>query len=128
MWASGVKPSGGGMTLYNRGNVVVPDFDKDDLTIDSDYHDLNLASIVPVGATMVQLQIGLYSSNVGNRVIFREKDYSVNYVSQRVYVMAANIPNDPRVWFGLNADRVMEYAADAVTWSVINITVVAWAL
>ncbi len=61
----------------DRGDPAAVDFDQDDLTLDGNWHDLDLSAIVPFGAKAVNLHMDVSDTHRGHGLELR-KNGNVN--------------------------------------------------
>lgn len=112
--------------LEDGGDVSAVDFDKDDLTLDGSYNDLDLSSIVPAKANFVILRVQA-KEDAGNKAIaFRKNGNSntINVAKMTTQVANVEISNDLIV--AIDSNRKIEYNGASATWATLNITVAGW--
>lgn len=112
-------------TFVDRGDPSVVDFDEGDLTTDGAWHDLDLSSIVPSGATAVALRVVL-TDDAGQYIQFRKNGDSndVAHPSVRTQVNAVAVIHQITVF--CDSDQVIEYRTTSATWAQIDVTVYGW--
>ena len=110
----------------DRGDPVVMDFDKTDITADGAWHDLDLSVIVPAGAKLVDIAFEIQNDTIGLYVMLRRHGGvgTANILRQYIQRSAVNIRQ--RGFVVLDVDRIIEYWASSTTWTMINITVCGW--
>lgn len=109
-----------------RGDPAAPDFNQTNFTRDFFFHTLSLASIVPAGASAVELVASVMGNGVGLFFEFRRKGQTntANICIQRTQVaMVTNYI--PSVIVPLDANRDIEYALSA-TVLTCTCTVKGW--
>ena len=111
----------------DRGDPATSDFEVGDFTTDAAYHDMDLSSIVPAGAVAVLLMIKLQDEDAaGSWLFFRKNGNTNSSAVAALRTQAVNISNDNTAIVSCDSNRVIEYMAANVTWSVIRITVMGW--
>ena len=107
--------SGSGERYVDRGNATAFDIDEQTLTMDNDWHDWDLSSIVPLNAAGKAINIRTLSSdNTANNFSLREKgstDVAWNILNVRNAAGGTTINQDGIVV--CNASRVIEYKVSA---------------
>ena len=112
---------------YNdRGDPAAFDFDETDLTLDGAWHDLDLSSIVPVGAKAVEFHMELNESHKGDGLRFRKNGNSnvINH-SEIVAPVAASVVHQDMV-VGCDSNRVIEYILIGASIDGVDIVVKGW--
>jgi len=121
---------GSGDTYVDRGDPSEHDFaetgSKAVLNTDGNWHDLDLSSIVPAGATTVNLRLDVQDDQNGSWIQLRKKGNSYDINVAVLSSQVANIKNYGDVVVSCNADRVIEYQSVNVAFTVIRITVKGW--
>lgn len=122
MFASGSK----GEQTVNRGDTTNPDWNAGTLTMDGNWNDLDLSSIVPAGAKSVTLIIMYMATSAANTLQIRTKGFAqagniqalkVPVIAQAGYVQRTVYPD---------SDGVIEYKATVANWITLDVTVNAW--
>jgi hypothetical protein len=129
MWASGKKVVGGaaGGTFVDRGDPAAVDFNAGSLTEDSAWHDLDLSSIVPVGAKAVLLRVGIaHGESIAKTFYIRENG---NSNMGNVFTILTNVVG---TWIygdcivALDSNRKAEYKFDSGGTWYSAVTVGGW--
>ena len=116
-----------GFSSYvDRGDPVVSDFTKADITSDGVWHALDLSGIVPAGAKVVELSITLNNGAVGTYLMLRKNGNVGTGNILRQWIQTKDINIGMRGFTPLDADRNIEYWASDVVWTSIYITVTGW--
>ncbi|MFH1724309.1 MAG: hypothetical protein ABII00_06770, partial [Elusimicrobiota bacterium] len=114
----------------DRGDPAEHDFTEADLTIDSGWHDLSLAAIVPAEAAnkFVLLRVEVTCSAAGAQFYFRKNGNANERVSTGVRTPVANQQMSSMCGVFCDADRVIEYLGNPAVgaFTLIRITVVGW--
>lgn len=117
------------ITTFTQRSSSGYDFSDTTLTIDGAFHDLDLSSIVPLGAKAVLLHIQLRHTApaVGLYVAFRKNGETNAYDSMYCYPQVANLDIFFNIAVSCDTNRVIEYyVINTATWSVITVTVKGW--
>ncbi len=110
----------------DRGDPAVYDFDKDDLTKDGTWHDMDLSGIVPEKATAVFIIGHLQGNAVDWKISFR-KNGNVNEISHGgMETLRANVERHRSSIVALDDDRKIEYKVDDEAWDILNLAVKGW--
>lgn len=109
----------------DRGDPASSDYEAGDLTMDSAWHDLDLSSIVPAGATMVALYVIIQDGATDSQVKFRKNGNSnvINRAQIRTQVVNGSI--DGNMIVHCDQNRVIEYFINA-TLTICTIIVTGW--
>ncbi len=126
-WGPILSPDIGRRDAFNdRGDPAVYDYDKDDLIKDGAWHDLDLSAIVPAGAKAV-LVVGHVGSILYDlKISFRKKGniYEINH--SEMETLRADPDRCRMLICAVDTNRVLQYKADADTWSILDLAVRAW--
>lgn len=112
------------VNFVDRGDPAAADFTS--FTTDSYWHDLDLSSIVPSGAKAVLLGLELLDDAAGSYFLVRKNGNSNAYNADKIRTQVANISMDGNLIVFVDANRVIEYRAAAVTFSSIEMVVRGW--
>lgn len=96
------------------------------LTADGNYHDLDLSSIVPAGATMVLLRAVVVATNTDRDLLFRKNGNTNSYNVAQLKTYAANNVQDFIV--ACDTNRVVEYLISGSGITGVAIVVRGWLL
>jgi hypothetical protein len=113
-------------TFVDRGGLSSPDYSIGDLTTDGTWRDLDLSSIVPAGATHIELTVQIWDESTDVRIRFRENGISGEYNVAEVRTHTAWITSNGRFLVKCDSNRVIEYFATNTTISGIYISVTGW--
>jgi len=115
-----------GTRWYDRGDISSVDYTKDTLTTDGTWKDLDISGVVGVGKKLVLIQ-GYLSENT-SRAEFgvRTKGYvnEVNVDSCMTQIGGVGITHCFMVY--TNADGVIQYFGENITWVYLNLTIRGW--
>ena len=115
-----------GLSGYvKRANPPATDFDEGDLTIDGDWHELDLSGIVPDGAVAVSLIVSIADDAASSLIRFR-KPGETTESSHLLRTQVINIANDANPTVGCNSSRKIEYHVVSLTWSAIRLVIDGW--
>lgn len=121
-WFNIVGKSG----YVDRGDPSGWDFELGVLTTDATWNDLDLSGIVPGGATIVLLTVNIKDDTAGSRIMFRENGNSNAYNISPLNTQEANYRLYGDCWVKPDKNRIIEYNAEDVTWTSIEILVRGW--
>ena len=110
----------------DRGDPASNDFEKEDLTTDGTWNDLDLSSIVPANAEAVLLYVAIDDDAVSSQIAFRKNGNTNEQALGRVRVQVANVYVDADMVISLDSNRVIEYKATNTTFTGISICVKGW--
>lgn len=110
----------------DRGDPATVDFIKTDLTRDGAWHDLDLSSIVPAGAKAVLLRTRLKSANPGDAIRYRENGNVNDINACGCESLRANVLRTRLGLVAVDVNRVIEYNADNIAWTDLDIVVRGW--
>ncbi len=114
--------------VVDRGDPASPDFNIFSFTADENWHDLDLSSIVPAGATWVLLRL-LLLTNAQNGIMYLKKGGNTSEYSGAGYgtpYSAYEVYGD--LWLQVGSTRVIEYWLSSGDWLAIGLTVKGWYL
>ena len=121
-----ILPTNLGHRYVDRGDPAAWDFTLAGLTTDDNWHDLDLSSIVPVGAIAVEFLI-LLADDIKDSRFFMRKNGNVNAFNIiQLRTQVANQILGGNVIIACDENRVVEYRASNLTWSSIDIIVKGW--
>ncbi|MBW1726275.1 MAG: hypothetical protein JRJ62_01590 [Deltaproteobacteria bacterium] len=99
-----LKRTNEGYIYVKRGNS---DWDISSLTHDSNWHELDISSVVSAEAKSVLLAVEINDSTTNRQVALRQNGYT--YVEAELRVLVANIANNAHFVIGLDEDKKIEY-------------------
>lgn len=112
--------------FVNRGDPADYDYDKDDLTKDGAWHDLDLSHIVPVCAKAIFLIGHVEGGGIDWTIRFRRKG-NVNEINHGgMETIRANVERHRSSIVACDPNRVIQYNADAEAWATLNLAVRGW--
>jgi len=112
-----------GMFYVNRGDPAGPDLEEGSMTMDGNYIDWDISSVVGAGAKLVKIRV-TFADDADNIVKFKIPDQSntKNIATTRV---VAGEANDDTVECQTNATGILEYAVGS-TGTQVEFTVRGW--
>jgi len=115
-----------GDVLVDRGDPADYDFTVGDFTCDSAYHDLDLSSIVPSGATWVKVKVVLADDAVDSYFALRKNGNTNTRVSLSNRIRVVDKTHYITGFVPCDSNRVIEYSATNTTFTTINLVVTGW--
>jgi hypothetical protein len=112
--------------LIDRGDPSSHDFSKTDFTTDATWRDLDLSSIVPAGAKMVNLIIYGYGDTANATMSIRKNGNSNAIVALSGTTPAVGIAFLNVGVIACDSSRVVEYNISNITWTALNLSVAGW--
>jgi len=112
--------------FVDRGDPAVYDYDKEDLTIDGAWHDMNLSTIVPEKAKAVFLVAHLMGNDIDWAIMFRKKGNVNEVVHGGMETIRANVERHRSSIVALDNNRVIQYKADNEPWATLSLAVKGW--
>lgn len=112
--------------LVDRGDPDASDFAIGDLTIDGTWRDLDLSSVVPVGAKAVLLRVWVNSGAVASSFGLRKKGNSNTSNAGFINTQEAAVWNFTDTVVSVDSNRKIQYNAEDVSWVGIYITIACW--
>jgi len=110
----------------DRGDPAVYDYDKDDLTKDGAWHDMDLSGIVPEKAKAVFIIGHLEGNGADWTIMFRKKGNTNEVVHGGMETLRANIERHRSSIIALDDNRKIQYKADAQAWATLDLAVKGW--
>lgn len=112
--------------FVDRGDPASFDFDKEDLTLDGAWHDLDLSGIVPSVARAILICGHIQGNAVDWRVIFR-KNGNTNEVNHcGMETLRANVERHRTSVVAIGSDKIIEYKADNQAWATLSLAIRGW--
>ena len=110
----------------DRGDPSSYDWDYTDLTIDSNWHDLDCSSIVPNDAVAILFNMRIKDDATNSWMQFRKNGQSndVNVASFRT--QCANVFIENEFIVSCDSDKIVEYRVLNTTWSDIEVAIKGW--
>ena len=118
-----------GSKYVKRDDVSADDFLIGDLTVDGQFHKLDLSGIVPEAAAdnLVHFKVVLANTLVTAFIVFQENGYVNGINFEAVRIQAANIPIYGHIRVEMDANRKIQYKIQNVgTYSYIKIVIRGW--
>ena len=110
----------------DRGDASNSDFLVSDLIIDAAWHDLDLSSIIAVGASAVALRVSVRGSVAGEYIRFRKNGNTQDNNASFARTQVANIIFNADKVIALDGDRKIEYYISDATIDLVNLVVKGW--
>jgi len=117
-----------GDVYVDRGDPANYDFTVGDFTCDGNWHDLDLSSIVPSGATCVDLKIVVMDDAAGSYFAIRENGNTNSRNSLSTTTFVADIRNYVSGSIKCDENRIIEYMTTNTTFSNIDFLVRGWVM
>lgn len=115
-----------GMRYIDRGDIASNDFEIGDLTLDGNWHDLDLSGIIPTGKLFVKFTVVGRSIAAGRYMQFKVDGYENVINIENHVTQAANIYYAVVLWLISDNTQKIQYRFENATWNVANITVLGW--
>jgi len=113
-------------TFNNRGDPSTWDFRETNLVLDGNWHDLDLSSIVPSGATAVLIRMQVvHPTTVGQYFEIRKKGNSNVHSSSQVLNQVGNVWSVGDYIIICDSNRIVEYRS-TVAFSGVGIVIKGW--
>jgi hypothetical protein len=112
--------------FINRGDPNTWDATQETLTVDDDWHEWDLSSIVPAGAVAVLIRITICCPNQNAAVQFRKKG-NVNLLNvAQILQQVEDVYYNTDVICPVDTGRKLEYYISSVVWSAITVCIKGW--
>jgi len=112
--------------FVDRGDPTAVDWNRDSLSANDTWAELDLSSIVPAGATLVLLRVSIYPTGVGKELRFR-KNGNANAINfTRVAGLVATELHSQDMFVKTDSNRVVEYFKSADGFNALSVTVGGW--
>jgi len=111
---------------YDRGDIVAIDYAKESLTVDGEWHDLDISGVVGVGKRFVLLQGYLNENAGGNGMRMRTKGNTNEFNVAECMTQIADKTCDYNYWIHTNSGGIIQYNIDVATWTTINLVIRGW--
>ncbi len=125
MWASGAKAVGVVVptsSLYvERTGAAGYDFATGDFTKDNAWHELDIDSIVPAGATIAHWHIRIYRAGTAGSIQWRAKGQAVDGRIVKTVCQTINTDWPSQFWLDVGDDRKIEYQLNTGTWQNVDL-------
>lgn len=119
-------PAGGGLEYTDRGDVGAWDYRVGDFDVDYNWHDMDLSSIVGVGARLVLIRITLKDAPAEQQLKFRTKGYTGDFNNVWATTIYGDNEFDHNFWILTDASGVIQYSTWGVTYTKIDFVVRGW--
>lgn len=112
--------------FVDRGDPAAVDYVQANLTIDGAWHDLDLSAIVAAGAKAVLLKTRLQSANPGDKIRYRKNGNTNEVNTCGCEALRANVIRTRLGIVAIDTNKVIEYNADNIAWTTLDIVVRGW--
>lgn len=116
------RPTG----FVDRGDPATYDFAKEDLTIDGNWHDMDLSGIVSEFAKAVFIVGHLEGAAVDWAIMFRKKGNTNEVVHGGMETLRAGVERHRSSIVALDDNRIIQYKADNQAWTTLSLAVKGW--
>lgn len=110
----------------DRGDHGPIDWDITSMIVDGADHDLDMSSIIPAGATAVNLHLVGASTTITDIFLLRPKSHPRVFGSCTIRPQIAGHDFGERRVVGVDPDRIMTYKFTGVGWTNLKINVKGW--
>ncbi len=117
--------AGPGLEYVPRDDETAFDFDKDDLTNDNAWHDLDLSGIISATARIVHLRVGYGCASVGKKLNLKPYAASTDKGSLVFQTTIANVPENQSGQLAC-LNQLIRYRLENVTWSWCDIAILGY--
>lgn len=115
-----------GHKLVDRGDPTDYDWIIGDFTIDSDWHDLDCSSIVPIGAMAILFKVEILDDEIGKAIHFRKKGNTDIYNESVTVTQVVNLPNIADVTVLCGSNSFVQYMCSVGLSTGLFVTVRGW--
>lgn len=116
-----------GLKYVARSDVNAYDASQATLTLDGAFHTLDLSSIIPATAKLVNLRIRAANAATGKHFIIVPHGQVNSYVKMDASIIVVNLAHE-QTGIVPCTGQVVDYKADAVAWVAIGVVVLGWFL
>lgn len=110
----------------DRGTASGVDFSLSDFTRDSNWHDLDLSSLVPANTKQVWAVLAVRSTIIGRYCQFKNPDHPGNNNAAQITIQVASNFLVDDIHFQLDANRNVTYLFYSTGWTHIYLTIRGW--
>ena len=114
-----------GGNMAPGGDAAAIDYDEDDFTFDSGWHDLDVSGIVPANATFVYMQARHKHTAAANWFKLRKNGNSNSINIKQLNTLVGNQDHYSDFWIECDANRVIEYQGGAKP-TILELTIKSW--
>jgi hypothetical protein len=115
-----------GLVITNPSDNTGWDFTKTDFTTDGTWRDLDLSSLVPLGATHVLIRLAVEATSVNWAVHLRGKGSSSTVGTGGARSQVSGVVNENAFIVPCDSSRVIQYSGTNGSWSGIWLSVQGW--
>lgn len=112
--------------FVDRGDPSGYDFDKDDLTLDGAWHDLDLSAIVPSTARAVLIAGHVEGVGADWAIQFKKYGQSNDINHGGMETLRAGVERHRSAIVATDNNRKIQYKADNESWDALDLTVRGW--
>ncbi|GAH79786.1 unnamed protein product [marine sediment metagenome] len=113
-------------TFIDRGDPITHDYDREDLELDFNWHDINLSAIVPTGAKAVALYTYIATTAAQKSIQFRKKSNTHTENISRIETQAGNLTIPADLIVACDENQIIQYKATIGVWLILIITIKGW--
>lgn len=110
----------------DRGDPASVDKALANFTTDATWRDLDLSAIVSSGATAILIRVHIFNNTASNGIQFRKKGNTNTANASYVIVPSNSTAVIQDIIVPCSTAQVIQYNADNVTWTTLNLTVKGW--
>jgi hypothetical protein len=111
--------------FHDRGDASGYDFIASALTMDGNWHDMDLSSIVAENAKAISLWVLVSDATAGKYIQFRKNGNAETLNKSRIYNISSASPNTQDIIVSCDSGVVIEYYASSPI-STVNIVIKGW--
>lgn len=111
--------------VTNRGDAAASDWLFADLTIDNNWHNLNMTSVIPAGVHIVYCHVRIKSNLINRPFEIKTGGFVNNFNRSRMRTLIAGVPNDGDWDVFPNSNGIVQYKGNPFLTDV-QIVVKGW--
>lgn len=115
-----------GMDFVDVGDPSAVHFNKDDLILDGEYHELDLSGIIPKAARLVMIMVRLEGSAGYPDFKIRRKGNVNTIADDIIRVITVNTPYFETLTVACGSDGIIEYRGKVATYTTCNLIIRGW--
>jgi hypothetical protein len=114
--------------IWRSGNPATNDFEKTDLTDDTNWNDLDLSSIIPTNAIAVLIKVLVLDATANQYVHLRQNGQTQDKLTALTKNQVANIIVSLSHIVAVDSDRKLEIKCSVkpTDWTQISLMVLGW--
>jgi len=114
------------VNYVDRGDPSPYDYTGASFTLDNQWHDLDISSIVPKGAKLVFFFVTVRATDAAKYFYLRKKGNVNTYNVGKLSTQVANVSFNYTMTVTPDANAVIQYKAATATWLSLNVTIRGW--